>query len=69
MENQVFDLDSSLNSSDHFDLFDALAKMVSLNKITSIEMEDLLSKSGLIKIKAGQYKNEDGDLLFMNVKQ
>lgn len=69
MENQVLDRNSYLDSIHQFDLYDALAKMVSLNKISVTEMEELLRKSGLSKIKAGHYKNELGNILIMNVKQ
>jgi hypothetical protein len=60
----------SFNSTEHFELHNALSKLVKLEKISIDEMETLLSKSGLYKIKDNQYKDDSGAILSMpNMKQ
>lgn len=55
----------SFNTQDHFDLFRALTKLVQLGQISTNEMEDLLTKSGLTKIGDSTYKDESGAILEM----
>jgi hypothetical protein len=60
----------SFNSTEHFELHRALSKLVKLEKISTDEMEILLSKSGLTKIKDNKYKDDSGSILSMaNMKQ
>lgn len=56
-----------LTSTEHFKLYNVLNKMVYMGKISKEEMEDLLVKSGLTKIKEGVYKDENGSQLVMNI--
>ena len=55
----------SFNTQDHFDLFRALNKLVQLGEISKDEMENLLTKSGLIKIGDSTYKDESDAILKM----
>jgi hypothetical protein len=55
----------SFNSTEHFELHKALSKLVKLEKISIDEMETLLAKSGLIKIKDKTYKDVSGSILLM----
>lgn len=52
---------------EHFSLHNILHKMVYMDKISKEEMESLLVKSGLTKIKEGVYTDESGSILTMNV--
>lgn len=52
---------------EHFSLHNILHKMVCMDKISKEEMESLLVKSGLTKIKEGVYTDESGSILTMNV--
>jgi len=52
---------------DHFDLYNVLNKMVCMNRLSKEEMESLLIKSGLTKIREGVYTDEDGSELVMNI--
>lgn len=55
----------SFNTTEHFNLYKALSKLVKLEKISNDEMEILLAKSGLTKIKDYQYKDDSGAILTM----
>jgi hypothetical protein len=61
--------ENTLCTAEHIELFDLLSKMVSYGQISETEKESLLSKSGLTKIKADQYKDANGAVLKFNVKQ
>tara|TARA_B100000900_G_scaffold401011_1_gene405244 strand:- start:634 stop:855 length:222 start_codon:yes stop_codon:yes gene_type:complete len=50
-----------LITADYFRLSDILKKMVEDNAITSEEREELLHKSGLIKLGDGRWKEESND--------
>lgn len=52
---------------EHFNLHKILHKMVCMDKISKEEMESLLAKSGLTKIKEGVYTDESGSTLTMNI--
>ncbi len=52
---------------EHFRLYNVLYKMVCMDKISKEEMESLLIKSGLTKIKEGVYLDESGSELTMNI--
>lgn len=54
-----------ITTTDHFDLHNVLNKMVLMDKISQEEMDNLLTKSGLTKIKTSVYKDENGSVLTM----
>ena len=54
-----------ITTTDHFDLHNVLNKMVLMDKISQEEMDNLLTKSGLTKIKTSVYKDENGSVLNM----
>jgi|DEB19_MinimDraft_2_1074335.scaffolds.fasta_scaffold00363_6 hypothetical protein len=54
---------NSFNTTEHFNLFKALSKLVTLGKISRDEMENLLTKSGLSRIDKNQYKDDSGNIL------
>lgn len=54
-----------ITTTDHFDLHNVLNKMVLMDKISQEEMDNLLTKSGLTKIKTSVYKDENGSVLAM----
>lgn len=56
------------SATEHFKFYHTLSKLVSLGKISSNEMEILLTKSGLTKIEdyPVRYRTEDGAILSMN---
>ena len=56
-----------ITTTDHFDLHNVLNKMVLMDKISQEEMDNLLTKSGLTKIKTGVYKDENGSVLNMTI--
>lgn len=57
---------NSFNTTEHFNLFNALSKLVTLGKIKQDEMENLLAKSGLSKIDKNHYKDDSGNILTMS---
>ena len=57
---------NSFNTTDHFNFYKALSKLVKLGEISEQEKENLLTKSGLLKIDDKQYKDESGAILTMN---
>ena len=54
-----------MTTTDHFNLYNVLNKMVLIDKVSQEEMDNLLTKSGLIKIKNDVYKDENGSVLTM----
>lgn len=56
-----------ITTTDHFDLHNVLNKMVLMDKISQEEMDNLLTKSGLTKIKTCVYKDENGSVLNMTI--
>jgi len=56
-----------MTTTDHFDLYTTLNKMVLMGKISQEEMDNLLTKSGLTKVKTSVYKDENGSVLTMTV--
>ena len=56
-----------MTTTDHFDLHNVLNKMVLMGKISQEEMDNLLTKSGLTKVKTSVYKDENGSVLTMTV--
>lgn len=56
-----------MTTTDHFDLHNTLNKMMLMGKISQEEMDNLLTKSGLIKVKTSVYKDENGSVLTMTV--
>jgi len=53
------------NSTEHFELHRSLNKLVKLGKLSTEEMEFLLAKSGLTKIKDNTYRDDSGAILTM----
>ncbi len=57
---------NSFNTTEHFNFYNALSKLVKLGEISEQEKEILLAKSGLSKIDDNQYKDESGAILTMS---
>ncbi len=55
-----------LITADYFRLNEILKQMVEANAITSQEREELLHKSGLIKLEDNRWKEPEGAILTMD---
>lgn len=67
-QNSKHDHDEDICSAEHMALYRVLKKMLDLDKMQKFEMEEVLKKSGLSKIKEGQYKNRTGAILIFDPK-
>lgn len=68
MGNQYQSNQPELTTGEYFQLYDLLNKLRVSGKIQLTEMEDLLLKSGLIKIESNKYEDPSGSILLI-VKQ
>lgn len=59
-------MENVLVSAEHFSLYKILNQLVKSRKMTSVEMDEILKRSGLKKIKRGEYRDEEGSILVMN---
>lgn len=61
-------MENVLVTAEHFSLYYVLIQLVEAKRLTRAEMEEVLRKSGLKKLKNGEYRDEEGSILTMNAK-
>ena len=59
-------MENVLVTAEHFSLYHILIQLVESKRMTRAEMEEVLRKSGLRKLKSGEYRDEEGSILTMN---
>lgn len=61
-------MENVLVTAEHLSLYEILIQLVEAKKLTRVEMEEVLRKSGLTKIKKDEYRDEEGSILKMNAR-